>query len=47
MKIQLKFHYQKFPKLNDTIEIENYTFKIMQAHNNRIDLVKLITNNKD
>ena len=40
-------HYQKFPKLNDTIEIENYTFKIMQAHNNRIDLVKLITNNKD
>ena len=40
-------HYQKFPKLNDTIEIENYTFKIMQAHNNRIDLVKLITNNKE
>ena len=35
-------HYQKFPKLNETIQIENYTFKIMQAHNNRIDLVKLI-----
>jgi CBS domain containing-hemolysin-like protein len=39
-------HYQKFPKLNDTIKIENYTFKIIQAHNNRIDLVKLTVNNK-
>jgi CBS domain containing-hemolysin-like protein len=39
-------HYHKFPKLNDTIKIENYTFKIIQAHNNRIDLVKLTVNNK-
>ena len=34
-------HYEKFPKLNDTIRISNWTFKILQAHNNRIDLVKL------
>ena len=40
-------HYQKFPKLNDTIQIENYTFKIIQAHNNRIDLVKLTINPKN
>ncbi len=40
-------HYQKFPKLNETIQIENYTFKIMQAHNNRIDLVKLTFDNKE
>ena len=39
-------HYQKFPKLNDTIQIENYTFKVIQAHNNRIDLVKLTINTK-
>jgi CBS domain containing-hemolysin-like protein len=38
------YHYQKFPKLNETINIENYTFKIIQAHNNRIDLVKLTIN---
>jgi len=34
-------HYEKFPKLNETIRISNWTFKILQAHNNRIDLVKL------
>ena len=34
--------WKRIPKLNETIQIENYTFKIMQAHNNRIDLVKLI-----
>ena len=40
-------YYQKFPKLNDTIQIENYTFKIIQAHNNRIDLVKLTINKEN
>lgn len=40
-------HYKKFPKLNETIQIEKYTFKIIQAHNNRIDVVKLTTNNRD
>lgn len=34
-------HYEQFPKLNDTIRISNWTFKILQAHNNRINLVKL------
>ncbi len=34
-------HYEQFPKLNDTIRISDWTFKILQAHNNRIDLVKL------
>lgn len=34
-------NYQTFPKLNDTITIDNFTFKILQAHNNRIDMVKL------
>jgi len=35
-------HYEQFPKLNETIHIADWTFKILQAHNNRIDLVKLI-----
>ena len=34
-------HYEQFPKLNDTIRISNWTFKILQAHNNRINLVKM------
>lgn len=34
-------NYQTFPKLNDTIKIDNFKFKIIQAHNNRIDMVKL------
>jgi CBS domain containing-hemolysin-like protein len=34
-------HYEQFPKLNDTIRISDWTFKILQAHNHRIDLVKL------
>lgn len=36
------YHYQKFPKLNETIRIDNFTFKVLAAHNNRIDLVKLV-----
>ena len=34
-------HYQTFPKLNDIIHIDKWTFKVLQAHNNRIDTVKL------
>ncbi|MCI7728215.1 MAG: hemolysin family protein [Bacteroidales bacterium] len=34
-------NYQNFPKLNETIKIGKYTFKVLQAHNNRIDVVKL------
>lgn len=35
------YNYRTFPKLNDTISIDNFTFKILKANNNRIDLVKL------
>lgn len=38
------YFYQKFPKLNEMITIDNYTFKIVEAHNNRIDLVQLKIN---
>ncbi|MGM9805723.1 MAG: hemolysin family protein [Candidatus Aphodosoma sp.] len=40
-------NYQTFPKLNDTIVIDNFTFKILQAHNNRIDMVKLTITDKE
>lgn len=40
------YKYQKFPKLNETITIDNYTFKVLEAHNNRIDLVRLKINEK-
>ena len=40
------YRYQKFPKLNETITIDNYTFKVLEAHNNRIDLVRLKINAK-
>lgn len=40
-------NYQTFPKLNDTIKIDNFTFKILQAHNNRIDMVKLTITDKE
>lgn len=35
------YRYQNFPKLNETITIDNWTFKVIQTNNNRIDLVKL------
>lgn len=38
-------HYQTFPKLNDTIRIEKWNFKVLQAGKNRIDLVKMTINN--
>ena len=34
-------HYQKIPKLNESIRIEKWTFKVLQATKNRIELVKL------
>lgn len=40
------YKYQKFPKLNETITIDNYTFKVLEAHNNRIDLVRVKINDK-
>lgn len=38
------YHYQKFPKLNETVTIDNQLFKILKAYNNRIDLVKVKIN---
>lgn len=38
-------HYETFPKQNETIRIEKWTFKVLQAHNNRIDLVKMTVEN--
>ncbi|MCQ2329639.1 MAG: hemolysin family protein [Paludibacteraceae bacterium] len=38
------YHYQKFPKLNETFTIDNQSFKILKAYNNRIDLVKVKIN---
>ncbi len=34
-------HYQNFPKLNVTIKIEDFEFKILRVTNNKIELVKL------
>lgn len=33
--------YQKFPKLNETIEIEKYTFKIIKVTATKIELVRM------
>lgn len=35
-------HHQHFPKINELIHIENFTFKCVQVSNNRIELVRLI-----
>ncbi len=35
------YHHQHFPKLNEIIQIDNYTFKCIKATNNRIELVKM------
>lgn len=37
-------HHQHFPKLNEVIRIERFTIKCMKVTNNRIELVKVITN---
>lgn len=36
--------HQHFPKLNEVIRIENYTFKFLKVTNNRIELVKMQVN---
>ena len=33
--------YQKFPKVNETIQIENYTFKIVKVTATKIELVRM------
>lgn len=35
------YHHQHFPKLNEIIQIDNYSFKCVKATNNRIELVKM------
>lgn len=35
-------HYGHFPKVNESIEVEDFTFKCLKMAGNRIDLVKLI-----
>ncbi|MDH6357991.1 hemolysin family protein [Parabacteroides sp. PF5-9] len=37
-------HYQKFPKLNETIEIDKYTFKIVKVTATKIELVRMKVN---
>lgn len=34
-------YYQNFPSVNDLIEVEKYTFKVLKVAPNKIDLVKL------
>lgn len=36
--------HQRFPKLNEVIRIENFTFKCLRVSNNRIELVKMQIN---
>ncbi len=36
--------HQHFPKLNEVIRIENFTFKFLKVTNNRIELVKMQVN---
>lgn len=38
----LLHHHQKIPKLNDYIVVDNWTFKVEKAANNRIELVRLV-----
>ena len=37
-------NHQHFPKLNEIIRIEGFTIKCVKVTNNRIELVKLATN---
>lgn len=38
------YHHENIPSELDLIKIEHFTFKIMKAGNNKIDLVKLLVN---
>ena len=33
--------YQKFPKVNETIQIENYTFKVIRVTATKIELIRM------
>jgi CBS domain containing-hemolysin-like protein len=37
-------YHQNLPKVNDSVHILNYVFRILKVDNNRIDLVKLLVN---
>lgn len=37
-------HTQRFPKIYETVEIDNYTFKILKVTSRKIEIVKLISN---
>lgn len=39
-------HYQKFPKINESIKIGNNFFKVIKATNTKIELVRLKVNKK-
>ena len=34
-------HYQKIPKINESVEINKFTFKVIKATNTKIELVRL------
>jgi CBS domain containing-hemolysin-like protein len=37
----LLHHYQSFPKIHETISIDNFEFKIIKVTSTKIELVKL------
>ena len=37
--------YQKFPKLNETVEVDKYTFKILKVTATKIELVRMKVEN--
>ncbi|NCA79041.1 MAG: HlyC/CorC family transporter [Sphingobacteriia bacterium] len=37
----IMYNYQKIPRQNDVIHIDDYTFRIIKARNNRVELVKM------
>lgn len=39
-------HYQKFPKINESVNINKFTFNVIKATNTRIELVRLKVNRK-
>ena len=40
-------HYESIPQLNESMKIDNFNFKIVQAEQNRIELVNLKIRNQD
>ena len=37
-------HIQRFPKIHETIVIDNYTFKILKVTERKIEIIELILN---